>query len=84
MKKTDFETTVKKFKMKNVDTDLMNEIVKHFPRKKDVDCGAMKLNYLQIYPDAQPPPPKKRKGKKGKKKKKKHDKSTGMECFFFR
>lgn len=81
MKKSDFETCVKKFKMKMVDNDLMNEITKLFPfKKKLIDCVVLKEKYLLLYPDTQPPPPKKKKPKKGKKKRKQAGK---FELFYF-
>lgn len=69
--KTDFMDALKKFKLKKLDKDLVEAVVKAFPAAGGrVNCLEMRNSYLKYYPETARPEKKAKKKKKGKKKKK--------------
>ncbi|CAH1156097.1 unnamed protein product [Phaedon cochleariae] len=68
----EFDTLLKKKKIKKLDKDLINGLTDKFPMKKKIDCGGMVAAYMNLYPETCLPPVKvsAKKGK-GKNKKKK-------------
>ncbi|KAF2884693.1 hypothetical protein ILUMI_21490 [Ignelater luminosus] len=70
MSKQEFEKTIKKFKMKKLDKDLVLAIGNRFPAKKQkINLKEMREVYMNYYPNTALPPPKKKgkgKEKKGK------------------
>lgn len=71
MTKQDFESFLKKKKIKRLDKDIVSELMNRFSVKKTkVDCIEMKKQYMKLWPDTILPPPKPKKADKRKKKKK--------------
>lgn len=66
----DFDNLIKKLKIKKLDANLMDEIVKAFTNSAGlIKTVEMKEKYLSLYPDSKPPPVKEKKKRKEKKRK---------------
>lgn len=74
MEKKAFTKMIKKYKLKLLDSDLIDGICDMFKSKSNkLNAPLLKETYIKMYPDTPPPPPKKAKKKrrKGKRKGKK-------------